>query len=218
MQARPQGRAAFGSGMITFAVVLLVIGGLVWLEVGRQRKALDQLGALAARLGLELKVVKRPFGLQQHSVEGIHQGKSVRFWSYTTGSGKSQRRWIAVGVQPRKCGTFSFRIEPQGMGTRVAEFFGAKEIQVGDRRFDDAWFVRTNAPDIFGAALVPEVRAKLMSAREAGAKGSFRLEQGWVMYAEEGSFAKTEAAARLEGLLPALLDLADLAEVCAGQG
>lgn len=194
--------------------VAAFLGVLIWFEMGRQRKVADHLAAMAARLGLEFKVVKKSFGWEEYSVEGLRHGKRVRFWSYTTGSGKSQRRWIAAGVQPRASGTFSFKIEPQGLGTRIAEFFGAKEIRVGDPRFDEAWFVRTNAPDVFAAALVPEIREKLMSARQAGAKGSTRLEEGWVMYSEEGTFAKAEAVARLESLLGLLLDLADVVEVC----
>lgn len=204
--------------MTAVIAIVLVCGSislLIWLEAKRWHKAVQNLAAIAARLALELKVVKHAFGLQEASVEGQLQGKRVRFWSYTTGSGKSQRRWIAVGAQPRQGGALSFRIEPQGLGTRVAEFFGAKEIQVGDRRFDDAWFVRTNAPEVFGAALVPEIREKLLAARTAGAKGSYRIDEGWVVYAEEGSFAKPEAAQRLESLAPTLLDLADVVEFCA---
>jgi hypothetical protein len=190
------------------------VGVLIWSEMGRQRKAAEHLAAMAARLGLEFKVEKKPFGQQVCSVEGHRHGKAVRFWSYTTGSGKSQRRWIAAGVRPRVVGTISFHIEPQGLGTRIAEFFGAKEIRVREPRFDDAWFVRTNTPELLAAALVPEIREKLMAAKQAGAKGSTRLEDGWVLYSEEGTFAKAEAVVRLESLLGLLLDLADVAELC----
>lgn len=204
---------------VVTAIVLVCafIGWLIWLESKKWKQALANLGAVATRLGLELKVVKHAFGLQQASLEGSLQGKAVRFWSYTTGSGKSQRRWVAVGAQPRQCGQLKFRLDPQGLGTRVAEFFGAKEIQVGERRFDEAWFVRTNAPEVFGAALVPEIREKLLAARTAGATGSYRLEDGWVVYAEQGSFAPSGVVDRLESLVPALLDLADVVEFCAGQ-
>lgn len=202
--------------------ILLVVGMffvvVIRLELGRQRKMAENLAAMATRLGLEFKVEKKPFGLEKYSIEGQRQGKAVRIWSYTTGSGKSQRRWIAAGVQPQPGGKFTFRIEPQGFGTRIAELFGAKEIRVGDPRFDEAWFVRTNAPEVFGAALVPEIREKLMAARQAGAKGSTRLEDGWVMYSEEGSFAKAEAVARLESLLGLLFDLADVADLCRDAG
>lgn len=64
------------------------------------------------------------------------------------------------------------------------------------------------------APLIPEIREKLMAARQAGAKGRTRLEDGWVMYSEEGSFAKAEAVARLDSLLGLLLDLAEVAELC----
>lgn len=206
-------------GMMIVAIILLVCGfvvGMLWLERGRQRAAAESLAAVAGRLNLELRIVQHAFGLQEASVEGHHQGKEVRFWAFTTGSGKSQRRWVAVGARPRQAVGFSFRIEPQGFGTKLAEFFGAREIQVGEPRFDAAWFVRTNAPGVFGAALVPEIREKMMRAREGGATGSYELKDEWVMYAEEGAFSKPNTAARLEALLPVVLDLADVTELCAG--
>lgn len=199
---------------VIFGAVFVGIAGMIWLGVLQRRKMRANLAGLAARTGLQLIGGEQLLGGRME-VTGTRQGKPVRFWMFTTGSQKSRRFWIAVGAQPRQQSGFTFRIEPQGLATRMAEWFGAKEIQVGDRQFDDTWFIRTNAPEVFGAALVPEIRAKLMAAREAGAKGDFKLENGTVFYAEEGSFASEKSLARLEGLLPVLLDLADVAEVCA---
>ena len=35
------------------------------------------------------------------SLEGEQHGRTIRYWSYTQGSGKSRTHWIAVGVVPR---------------------------------------------------------------------------------------------------------------------
>ncbi|HYC70822.1 MAG TPA: hypothetical protein VEB66_06420 [Opitutaceae bacterium] len=195
---------------------ILILGSVAigwWIGVAAGRRSLANLTALADRLGLELAVSKFLNLVTRASVHGAVQGRPVRFWSYTTGSGKSQQTWAAVGVTPRQASGLEFRLSRQGFATKVQEFFGSKEITVGDAEFDRAWFVRTNRPEFLAAALVPEIRAKLVAAHRAGGDGSFRLERGEVVYAERGSVGSARVVARLEAVLPVLLDLADVAEV-----
>lgn len=198
-------------GIVLFGVFL---GVVIWLGRKQHHRALANLEALAQRHGLRL-VSSRSMLSSRHVVAGDMRGRTVRFWSFTTGSGKSRQYWVAVGVQPRRVGAFTFRIEPQGMAARLAELFGAKEIQVGDPRFDDAWFIRTSHPTELAAGLLPEIREKLMAARAAGAKGEFKCEDGFVCYVQQGNFSKDETVALLEAQLSVLSDLADVAEVCA---
>jgi hypothetical protein len=77
--------------VIAIVLVCGFVGWLIWLETVRWKKVVANLAALAARLGLELIVVRQVVGLHRAHVEGRLQGKVVRFWSYTTGSGRSQR-------------------------------------------------------------------------------------------------------------------------------
>lgn len=196
-------------------LALGIIAFLVWLAVRQQRRGRANLAALAQRRGLHIVSDKRAFGFDDPRAEGVQDGRAVRVWTFQTGSGKSRQTWLAAAVQPRQAGELAFDLQPQGLMAKLSELFGAKEIQVGDPRFDDAWFVRTNAPQVFGAALVPEIREKLMAARAAGAKGHFQLEQGWVRYVEPGHLSSDEAVRRLERVFPVLSDLADAAEVCA---
>jgi hypothetical protein len=77
--------------------------------------------------------------------------------------------------------------------------------------------LETNEPEFFRAALVPEVRAKIMAA-PTGSSGNFKLETTSVCYAERGTFADANDGARFEQLLPLLHDLADIAEVSAERG
>jgi hypothetical protein len=95
------------------------------------------------------------------------------------------------------------------------ELFGAREITVDDATFDAAWFVQTNQPEYFRAALVGEIRDQFMAARRAGASGIFQLENGVVKYAEQGTFGNAGRRQRYELIAPLLCDLADVAEVFA---
>lgn len=203
-------------------VLLIVVGILgisaliVWAAVVAHRKAEANLQALAARQGLQ--VVKTGSGITAvTSLRGQRQGKEVRFWTYSTGSGKSRRTWCAVGVRPRVAGELTFDLRPQGFSTTVMGWFGAKEIRVGDPAFDAAWFVRTNQPDFLAAALVPDIRAKLSLLGWAAGDAEYKLDAGLVQFATLGSFGSAKVIARLEARLPVLLDLADLAEVSASQ-
>lgn len=201
--------------VLFLGAMVVVFGLIVWAVRVARRQTLANLTALAERTGLAVVGDPKSWSGDSLRVEGERQGKRVRFWSYSTGSGKSRQHWIAVGVAPRRSGRLEFRLEAQGFGTKVAEFFGAKEVRVGDPAFDAAWFIRTNAPEAFAAALLPEIRAQLTAARAAGAERPFKLEDGWVSYAETGQFTEAKRLARLESLLPLLMDLADAAEVCA---
>lgn len=202
------------------ALVIAVIGSgfialVVWGAIQHQKKVRANLEALAARLGLQVTGDPRK-ALARAGVEGVRQGKQVRFWTYSTGSGKSRQTWCAAAVTARAHGGLEFEFQRQGVGTKIMEWFGAKEIQVGDPAFDRDWFIRTNQPDFLAAALVPEIRSRLAALREVATRRPIRLEAGVVQLALAGTFASERVIARLESSLPLLFDLADIAEVFAG--
>lgn len=195
-------------GIFAAGVVLAVWGGF-----RARRKAHERMAALAGRLGLEFVAAK---GWTGHArITGSVRGKRVEFFNYTTGSGKSQKHWSAVSVTPASTGSLTFALCKQGFVTKVRALFGAKEITVGDAAFDARWFIQTNQPDFFRAALMPELRVKLDAALAGAMKGGkIKLEAGAVRYEEQGTFT-AERCARYEALLPVLCDLADVAEVSA---
>jgi hypothetical protein len=193
-----------------------LFGGITWLAITQTKKVKANLAALAARRGLRVVEEKHAFGSTQ-LVSGLAQGREVRFWTYTTGGGKSRTTWVAVGVRPRATGlTFEFR--RQGFTTSVMGFFGSKEVTFGDAAFDKAWFVRTNQPVLLRAALVPDIRAKLLAHPSRRQDGDYKLADGLVQFAERGTFHSNETIARLEAKLPLLHDLADVVEVCSSSG
>ena len=203
---------------VLFAVLGLAFMGLIgWAGARGSRQTRDQAQRLADALGLTLNPAQPVLGLfwpNPHG-SGTIRDTPVEFFNYTTGSGKSSTTWSALAARPRADGGLTFRLRKQGLGTKVMELFGAKEITVDDATFDAAWFVQTNQPDYFRAALVGEIRDQLMAARRAGAKGSFQLEGGVVKYAEQGTFGDDRRRQRYELIAPLLCDLADVAEVFA---
>lgn len=210
------------SGLPVFLVVVLVVGAvmavafLVARQAGRQMEA--RLTAVADSLGLRLQM-KRVLGIPADArLEGTVHGRAVRIWSYSTGSGKSRTQWAAAGVRPRRDGGLTFRLTRQGLLTKLTELFGAREITVGDPRFDAAWFVQTNQPEFLAAALLPEIREKLMTAHRGAGAGTLQLEKGEIVYAERGQLGEAARVRRLVEILPLLHDLADVAEVAAGPG
>jgi len=202
---------------ILFLIFTAGLFGLVfWMAVTQARKATANLQALAQRLGLVYREVKIASFVTTRTVTGQQAGRGVSFHSFTTGSGKSTTTWRAVSVQPRQTGRLTFYFHRQGLASKFEVLLGAKEAVVGDTAFDAAWFLQTNEPEFLGAALVPEVRAKLMAAQAAGgANGNFKLADGTVRYAEVGTFADPRACTRLEQMLPVLHYLADITEVAA---
>lgn len=198
-------------GFGLFIVFLLKFGA------AQSRKALESFNRLAARLGLTPEPAKLKLGFWSGGeANGELRGKRARLYSYTTGSGKSRTVWCAVAVQPRQTGGLTFSLTPQGLGSKVAELFGAKEITVGDPAFDKAWFIRTNQPEFFAAALLPELRTRLAAAIEGQPhpwQPSVKLEKGAVIYAEAGAFNHAGRCERLFRMADILCDFADIAEV-----
>jgi hypothetical protein len=191
-----------------------VIGGLVfWAAVVQKRRATANLQKWAAQLGL--KFIPADGWTGSGRVTGCRRGKQIDFFNYTTGSGKSRQTWCAVTARPAVASELTFTLQKRSFLTKIEKLFGIHEITVGDAAFDQAWFVQTNQPEFLRAALIPELRVKLMAARSAGAVGKFTLKDGEVKYAEIGTFSAAKRMDRLAGLTDVVCDLADVAEVAA---
>jgi hypothetical protein len=187
--------------------VALVIKGAA---VMRQRTA-ENLQKLGGKVGLELKPSVGP--RKSPGLAGTLRGKPVEIFSYSTSTGKSSTPWVAITIQLTVPNGLTFKLQKQGFGTKVMEFFGVHEVTVGDPVFDRAWFVRTNRPDFLRAALIPELREKLMVVQRSSSLGTFELKGGLVKYAETGTFANAPRMEQLVPLVDLLGDLADVAEV-----
>ena len=203
-------------GLVFFGGVIALMITTMLAQLTALRKARAFQAAMAARLGFEFIPAKG--WTDTPRVTGGMSGKRIEFFNFHTGAGKSRKLWSAVSAAAPAPGAMTFLLCRRNLGTKLRSFFGAKSIQAGDAAFDSRWFIQTNRPDFFRAALIPELRAALDAVSAGGMKGGiFKLEAGVVRYAEQGNF-NGERCARYETLLPLLCDLAAVAEVEASFG
>lgn len=200
---------------LLFPAVFLLLGGFaVAAALKQQRRAREQLAGLARRLGLELRRPPTRFGFEPlPTVEGRYRNRAVRFYTYTTGSGKNSTTWGAVSAAAGGAGGFTLELFPENFLVRMATALGLQDIQVGDPAFDRAFIVKSNDPAYAAAALLPEIRARLLAERQRGAHGRLSIKGGEVQYAEVGGFGNEARVNRLADLLEAICDLAEVAEV-----
>lgn len=198
--------------LFVFAVVAFF--GLIWrFGVSMSNKAQANMRRLAERLKLQMVDHPKVLGIHRHpEARGVIRGKTVRIYNYTTGSGKSKKTWSAMAVTPRAHGGLTFALTHEGVGSKVMGLFGTKEVKVGNAVFDDRWFVRSNAPEFFAAALIPEIQHKIQEL-----PGTWKLEEGAVNYRERGMFTDLARCERFAAVAEAACDLADIAEVYAQQ-
>ena len=205
-------------------IINLMVGfGLlmIWAVAQASRRAADNVRQLAETLGLQVQTPPPVLGLfhPEPRASGQRRGKRTEIFSFTTGAGKSRVQWCALSVAPARDGGLNCSLQRQDLGTKLKELFGAREIQVGDPEFDRQWCIQTNQPEFLRAALLPELRQKItaLAAAPGGRPGRWQLEAGLVRYAEQGSFANANIAARLSLAAEIGADLAEVAEVFAGE-
>jgi hypothetical protein len=205
------------ASLVPFAFVALFLGFLsLAIVLGRwqQRKTLANLTMLASRLGLELKRQPAKLGFEPTpTLEGPHRGRPVRFFNYTTGSGKSRRVWSAVSAAVPGAGAFVLELAPENFITRVATALGMQDIQIGDPTFDRAFIIRSNDAAAAAAVLLPEIRTRLLAAFPRVVCGELTVKGGEVRYAEVGGLGDAASVARLADMLEIACDLAEVAEV-----
>jgi hypothetical protein len=196
--------------LVVVVLAVFISLGIRWSRISRLRTA-ENLQKLAGQLGLEFQPRVGP--AKRPGLAGRLGGKPAEIFSYSVSNGKTSTPWIAISIQLTAASGLTFNLQKQGFRSKVLELFGAHEVTVGDPEFDAAWFVHTNRPDFFRAALIPELRAKLMTAQHSGARGAFELKGGVVKYAEVGTFAEAPRTQRFVALANLLRDLVDVAEV-----
>ena len=210
-----------GGGQQDPRVVLVIAASFVGLFVAglllvrrAQRQTCERLAALASRLGLELRRQPVRFGFEPTpTVEGQHRDRLVRFFTYTTGSRKSRMTWSAVSAALTSPRTFTLELCPENFITRLVTASGMQDIQVGNPEFDRAFIVRSNDPAYAAAALLPEIRAKLLAQCPRTTCGALTIKGGEARYTETGSFDRQEQIDRFAAMLEILCELAEVAEV-----
>ena len=179
---------ALGFGAFCFlipvvAVVLIVLALVRTSRVNKQR--LSDLATYAAYrewrftpdgTGLESRFQGDPFGRGSgrratNVIEGRYDGRPfLAFdYAYTTSSGDdSTRHQCSVLTMHLGCTTPMLQVSPQGsVGRFFSRLFG-NDFLVGDLAFDDAYRVRTDAPQFAIDVLHPGMTAMLAAYQDRG--------------------------------------------------
>lgn len=206
--------ASLPPGLFVLPAMIVSVLVAIWLLRNYARKTRAQMQEFARSRNLRPQEQTVLGFTSINAFDGEQSGRAIRYWTFTTGAGKSRTTWIAVGVKPRAATGLQFELTRQNFGAKIMAMFGVKEIQVGDAAFDAAWFVRTNHPEFLAAALVPSIRARLMADPKGRWGARYKFDGAIVQYVEQGYFS-VSALDRLEAQLPVLHELADVAEVSA---
>ena len=195
---------------LIFLVFFGIMAAFFWFGLRSHKRLIAEFAVWAAAQGLTVR--EGPWWSTPLEAAGVRSGRRVEVSTFTTGSGKSRTTWLAVVVKGVP-GRLELSLVRQGFGTKISEWFGTKEIEVGDAAFDARWFVRSNRAEFVAAALLPEIRARIDAVAGLGGR-SFKIEvqAGQVKYVEQGGVTSASMR-RTEQVFPLLEELAALAEV-----
>ncbi|GAB5560193.1 MAG: hypothetical protein SynsKO_18400 [Synoicihabitans sp.] len=207
--------------IIIVSIMPVVMGLVIWFAWKEGKKTRTKLRALADEMGLGFIAPPPLFGIFHSSPRlfGQVQGREVEIYQYTTGSGKNSRTWSALKLGHVGTSRLAITLSGQGLGSKIRSVFGAEEIQVEDRHFNNRWFIETNDPDFLTVALFGKACAAIDASQSAVGKpkGTFELKDGDVFYREQGALSSDARIARIRQALPAAQALLDIADVHASQ-
>jgi len=199
------------------AIFVVVLGVIIRGAIVAVRKTRENLQTLASRLGLTVEAPggMGAFALSRASLVGQFHGRPVRIHSYTTGSGKHRTTWCAISLTTRTPPDFSLKISRENLFTKAGRLFGMEDVTTGDPAFDEKFYVKSKQASYLRAALLPEVRMRLLDAlARHRSLGTFTAEAGEVKYAEMGTFANAKILDRFPDMLEIAGELAEIAEAC----
>jgi len=200
---------------VMVAIFVVFLGIIIWAAVTSARKTRLNLQTLADRLGLRVHAPGGTglFALGRAGLEGEFRGRAVRIHTYSTGSGKSRTTWCAISLTARLQPGFSLKVSGENIFTKAGRIFGIDDVATGDPAFDEKFYVKSKQANYVRAALIPEVRARLIEARaKHRSLGAFTAEAGEVKYVEQGTFANAKLCDRFPDMLAIAVDLAEIAE------
>ena len=205
--------------MLVLVIGAALIGFVVFIMRVAKKSALERnvaLREMAGRLGFEYREDPAP-GMFAPTpvVAGMINGRRARVHEFTRGSGKSRTRWVAASVQILGTSALKFTMRSQGPAIleRIAGAFGYKDIVVGDPEFDAMFAINGRDETFLKAALIPEVRARLVVFWPKAGGGRITVGDGEAVYEQQGSLTNARCREHLEKSFPLLGDMVALAEV-----
>lgn len=176
------------ASFLSFLLPLFIIALVVFWTIKRTQKMREHLRQIAPRLGLRflegqelISAIQRSGGtptgpvsflvksLSPWRMEGQRMGTTVSIFPERRGGGKNSTTYTIVRAELTEPASGTLHVYPEGAFERFSKnFLGAKDLQIGDERFDRAFMVNAVDPEAARAFLGPDRREKLMRALTAG--------------------------------------------------
>lgn len=142
---------------IFFLFIIIVIGSILFSI--QQSKQLDQTWSAVARsLGL---MYDSGSMMKDRVMSGNIDGCAVTVQTLTRGSGKDSKKYTRYQVSYPSPMRVSFRISRQGFVNSLTKAFGAQDIKMGDREFDQLVMIKGDDAHAVAQFLTLERREKI---------------------------------------------------------
>ena len=201
--------------VIVGVALLILIAGRAGKKAGVRRNG--RMRDIAGRLGLDYSEDPPPFKFLPPDpvVAGTYSGRQAKIYSFSRGSGRNRTHWVATRLLCPGAGSLELTIRTQhaALFEKIAGAFGYKDIVIGDPVFDSRLVINGNDEDYIKAALIPEVRTRILEFWPRASGSKIIVRAGEVVFEEQGSFYREKSLAHLEKACPVLSDLAAIAEV-----
>lgn len=187
-------------GMATSMVVpFAVIGLLFWFVYSRRRKAEERWRDFAHQAGL----VVTPGNFFTHpTVGGVYGGFNVDLRTVARSSGQNSTTYTVMTVALPIGNRLMLQFYKEGVLSKIGKALGTQDVQVGDPRFDQAFMIKSNAPEYVSGLLTPEVRELALYMPDAM---NVKLAMGHVSWEQLGTLTD---ASRLGNVLNMLVIIA----------
>jgi hypothetical protein len=144
-------------------------------------------------------------------IEGMASGKPVLIQHYTVGSGKNRTTYHECALTIQNPSGFDLTLSAENTLSKVGKSLGMKEVETGNRAFDDAFLIRTKQMDLAKVALFPEIQEKLLAWHQHYPRhGTIKCEGNRLRYYQAGTIDKSEKTPVIREVLPILTLLAEI--------
>lgn len=140
-------------------VQIVIVGLLVWYSAAR-RKGANKWTSFAKKHGLSHQspgFMEGGYG----SMGGKMDGRDVTVYTYSTG-GRSRVVWTVASVRSSSPKAVTFSVGAKGFDGTVYKAFGAQDIVIGIKDFDDAFMIQSNPPELASALLLQNTDLRAM--------------------------------------------------------
>lgn len=204
--------------MVFYGIV--VVGGFISLIFARseREKTRKNFAALADALGFSIVQPRtRAISSESRRIVGKRGGRTVDVYATIRDQGRHIEKQSVVAMTVRNPRQLTLSIGRGRLSGLGAVFAGDRAVVSGDAEFDRSVQLRSNDPGYIAAALLPEVRQRIVLAWQQGTHGELAVRIGEIRYEEIGALEDARALPRVRALVDLMCDLAEIVEAYSEQ-